>query len=351
MALMNIFGTAMPRALYDRNGKVQQDVLARLLASLGLSMEELEALLEEAVLRDLTLDLIHIAAPVTQKEIEGYALKEYGKRYFTLSTYSIDPYLKKVCDQPASQEDLPRFFTERNAQNKSYWSKEKRSGTLWGVAVSPKDEEKLTKEAAQAVNDEAAFNAFIAQHKARKTTITGVTHSVTYSTLFQLDLHARGYYVQDGQLILVTPTQITPAAERPFDEVRAKVLEDYQLAQAQKALISDLEGAGIADEHKTGTQSFVLDAAHKEAELENLTKKSFAGERINNMVVAGSKLRGLRERGGYVVTLERVEQPQLLTPEQYHAARSALKKDAERIVTAASVDSLIKNAKIKNNKS
>ena len=106
----------------------------------------------------------------------------------------------------------------------------------------------------------------------------------------------------------------------------------------------------MSDEHKTGTQKFTLKSGTAEAEIEKLTKNSFSGDRIKNMVIEGARMRGLRDQGGYLVTLDRVEKPQTLTPEQYSVARSVLLKENERLVTAASVDSLLKNAKINNNK-
>jgi hypothetical protein len=351
MTVMNIFGTQLPRALYDRNGKIQQEVLVRILASMGLTIDDFEKMLEGAVQRDLALELFNLATPVTQKEIDVYALKEFGSRDFTLVTYSIDKYLHNARKTEVSSEELTKFFNEKNAQSRAYWTQEKRSGTLWKVPTTEKNKQKVTDAAQQALKgDIKDFDAFIAEYKGQKSQVVDVQRSPKNSMLFQLALDDKGIYHEDNHVVIAMPTKITPAQEKSYQEVEKQVKEDYYLTQAQKALIGDLEGAGVSDEHKTGTQKFTLKPGNLETEIEKLNKKSFLGDRIKNMVIEGKLLRGLNDQGGYLVTLERVERPQTLTPEQYSAARSALLKENERLVTAASVDSLLKNAKINNNK-
>jgi len=351
MTVMNIFGAQLPRALYDRNGKIQQDILVRLLASMGLTLQDFEKMLEEAVQRDLAFDLFHLATPVTQKEIDMYALKEFGSREFTLVTYSIDKYLAQARKADVTSEALKTFFNEKNAQSRAYWTKEKRSGTAWKISTTEKNKQKVTETAQQALKgDDKDFDAFIAQHKGQKSHLVDIQSSPKNSMLFQLALDDKGIYHEDNHLMVVMPTKITPAQEKSYQEAEKQVREDYYLSLAQKAMVEDLEGAGVNDEHKTGTQKFTLKPGTTEAEIEKLTKNSFSGDRIKNMVIEGARLRGLRDQGGYLVTLERVERPQALTPEQYNVARSVLLKENERLVTAASVDSLLKNAKISNNK-
>ncbi len=351
MTVMNIFGSSLPRALYDRNGKLQQDVLVRVLAMVGLSLQEFEKMLEEATQRDVALDLINLAAPVTQKEIDIYALKEYGSRHFTLVTYSIDTYLKNARKTEVSPETLQTFFNEKNAQGRVYWSKEKRSGTIWKIPTTEKNKEKIAQAAQVALKgDNKEFEAFIAEYKGNKSVLVDVKSSPKHSMLFQLALEDKGSYHEDNNLIIVMPTAIKAAEERPYSQVEKKVRDDYYLSLAQKAMVEDLEGAGVADEHKTETIKFVLKPGSSDTEVEKLTKSSFSGDRIKNMVVEGARLRGLRDQGGYLVTLEKVEKPQSLTPEQYITARNAVLKENGRLVTAASVDSLLKNAKISNNK-
>lgn len=351
MTMMNIFGSQLPRALYDRNGKIQQEILVRLLSTMGLTLQDFEKMLEDAVQRDLVLDIFHLATPVTQKEIDVYALKEFGSREFSLMTYSIDAYLKKARETQISDEDLKSFFNQRNAQSRTYWTPEKRSGTLWKIATTEKNKEKVTQEAQQALKgDEKEFDAFVMKYKGQKSTLVDVQSTPKNSMLFQLALNDKGIYPDDNHLMVVMPTKITAAQEKSFAEAEKQIKEDYFLFLAQKAMVEDLEGPGVSDEHKTGTQKFILKGGKVEDEIEKLTKNSFSGERIKNMVVEGARLRGLRDQGGYLVTLERVERPQTLTTEQYNVARSVVLKENERLVTAASVDSLLKNAKISNNK-
>lgn len=351
LTMMHIFGASAPRALYDRNGKLQQEILMRWLSTIGLTVHDFEKLLEEAVQKEVALDIMHLSAPVTQKEIDSYALKEYGTREFSLTTYSLATYLQDARKTEVSKDELERFFNERNGQSRAYWTQEKRSGTLWKIPTTEKNREKIYQAASDAIKGDATvFNTFLAQHKAHKSQLSDVTASQKYSMLFQLALNDKGLVQEAGSLMIVIPTHITPSQEQSFADVEQKVRDDYYLALAQKAMVSDLEGAGVSDIHKTGTQRFVLKPGSAQTELEKLTQRGFQGDRIKNMVVEGSHLRGIQESGGFLVTLERVERIQDLTPEQYATARSALMKENSSFVTAASVDSLLKSAKIKNNK-
>ncbi len=341
VTIMNLFGSAFPRALYDRNGKIQEDIFVRLLSKMGLTVQDFEKMLEGAVQRDLALNLFHLATPLTQKELDTYVLKEFGTRDFTLVTYSNDKYLKKARNEEVPQEALQAFYNEKNAQSRAYWTKEKRSGVLWKIPVTDKNKEKITEAAKQALKSEdKAFEGFIEKYKGQRNQIVDAQSSQKNSMLFQLAVNNKGLYHEDGYLMVVMPTKIVPAQEKQFQDIEKQVLEDYYLSLAQKAMIADLEGAGVGDEHKISTQKFTLKPGTGDSELEKLTQKSISGERIKNMVTEGSRLRGLREQGGYLVTLDRVERPHGLTSEQIN----------ERLITAASVDSLLKNAKIKNNK-
>ncbi|MBY0110196.1 MAG: SurA N-terminal domain-containing protein [Candidatus Babeliaceae bacterium] len=348
---MNLFGSTFPKALYDRNGKIQEDILIRLLAKMGLTLQDFEKVFEEAIERDLAFNLFHLATPVTKKELDVHCLKEFGKRDFTLITYRIDNYLKKARKEEVSQEVLQTFFSEKNAQSRAYWTKEKRNGISWKIPVTEKNKEKVTEEGQRALKgDEKSFNAFLEKYKGQKNLILEAESSQKNSMLFQLEINNKGIYHEDGCLMIVMPTHVVPAQEKQLKDIEKQVAEDYYLSVAQKAMIGDLEGAGVSDEDIVSTQKFTLKPETLDSEIEKLTQKSFSGDRIKNMVTEGSRLRGLRQQGGYVVILDRAERPQIVTPEQYRAAENAILKENERLITAASVDSLLKNAKIKNNK-
>ena len=70
MTLMGVFGQTLPRALYDRNGKIQEDILMRILTNLGITIEDFERLLEQSVEREMAVDLLRLAVPVPAWEIK-----------------------------------------------------------------------------------------------------------------------------------------------------------------------------------------------------------------------------------------------------------------------------------------
>lgn len=273
MALMNIFGQTLPRALYDRNGKIQQELLARVLSNVGLTLEDFELLLEQSVEQELAYDLLRLSIPVTEKELVVQAIKTLGTRHFTIQFYSTAEYLKKAEAKPVDAETLKAFFEKHNNQSHRYWSPESKKGT-----------------------------------------------------------------------------EMIPAALRPYEAVQKEVKRDYYLEEAQKLASEDINGTGIETLPKTHTQKIVIKpGTQSKEELKKLSKEGLATDKIDNMFIEGSEMRGLLENRAYKVTLGEVEMPQKLSDEQRLTIRNAVLKENERLVTATSVDSLVKNAKIRSN--
>ncbi len=353
MLLMNIFGT-MPRSLFDRSGKLQQEILLKILMNIGLTMEDFERALEEAVERDLALSLFHLAVPITEKEIEAHIIKEDATRQFNLSLYSLSEYIKKEKESGVTPEGLEAFYQEHNKRARRYWEAEKRSGSSWKIPVTEKNREKIVSEAQELLNgQEKPFNDFIQRHKGIKSVLKEQVLKPTEqqsSMLFKLESGNKGIYQDEGSVVIVMPTHIIPAVEKPFQEVEKQVAQDYYLAMAQKAFVEDLEGPGIGDQHKVTTKKIIITPESKEKEFEKLNQESIATDRVKNMITQGAILRGVTDKGGYAMVLEKIEKPGSLSPERSLAIRKAVYKDNDTIITAASVDSLLKNAKIKGNK-
>lgn len=353
MLLMNIFGT-MPRSLFDRNGKLQQEILLKILMNIGLTVEDFERALEEAAERDLALGLFHLAAPITEKEIEAYMIKEDATRHFSLTTYTLSEYIKKEKEAGVTPQVLETFYQEHNTRARRYWEPEKRSGIVWKIPVTEKNREKILTEAQEILHgQEKPFNDFILKHKGVKSLLKDqvLKPKEQQSTmLFKLELESKGIYQDDGFIVIVVPTQSVPSVEKPYQEVEKQVKQDYYLAMAQKAFVEDLEGPGIGDQHKVATKKIIITPENKEKEFEKLSQESIASDRVKNMITEGAILRGVTDKGGYMMVLEKIEKPGSLSPERSLALRKAVYKDNDTIITAASVDSLLKNAKIKGNK-
>ncbi len=354
MAVMNIFGATLPRSLYDRNGKLQKDILVRILGSIGLNLEDFEMLLEQAAQKDLALDLIKLSVPVTDKEMEVGALKEYGVRTYKIDFYGIAEYLKQAKKEEVSVEALKEFFDEQNERAARYWAAEKRNGIVWKLPTTAQNQEKLAQEAQEVIKgSEELFNRFIERNKGQKSLLKNKEQkqdSQQSLMLFKLTEGNKGLYQDKNEIVIVMPTEIFPATQNDYHLVEAQVKNDYFKAKAQKAIIEDLEGAGISDAHKTDSLKVTIRPGTTQAELDTLVKKSLSVDRMKNMVMEGSHLKGVRDEGAYVVTLESLERPQAISLEQKMKLRADISKENERIVMAASVDSLLKNAKIKNNK-
>ena len=143
--------------------------------------------------------------------------------------------------------------------------------------------------------------------------------------------------------------KVIAPVEQPFEAVAKEVKHDYHVAQAQKAIAQDLESTGIDKKYLKNTQKIVLNPKNKEAELKKLTGEGIDAERVNKMAVEGTTLKGVLADKAYVVTLNSVKKPESTPASDVLELRQEILKDNERFVMAASVDSLVKNAKIKSN--
>jgi phage-related protein len=270
-------------------------------------------------------------------------------------SYTLSGYLKNAQAAGASPEDLQAFYDAQNGQSNRYWEPEKRQGIAWKMSVQEKNRTQLAQELQELLLNGSPedFDAFLTKHKGVKSILKEqpLKQNEQQSVmLFKLEIDNKGMFQEEHSITIVMPTSQTPTTKKEFSAVSKQVEQDFYLDKAQKAFVEDLEGAGISDHHKAGTKSFVLKPETLKKELEKLSEESVASSRVENMVIEGSHLRGVSDKGGYLLTLEKCEKPQSLTLEQHLTLANELYKENARLVTAASVDSLLKNAKIKGNK-
>jgi len=118
MLVMNIFGSTLPRALYDRQGRLQQEILLRLLSTLGLTIEDFEKMLEGVAERELALNLFNLATPVTEKELEVLALKSMAHALLKWSHIpSLD--ILKMLRLPEHRLKIYRLFMMHKMANQT----------------------------------------------------------------------------------------------------------------------------------------------------------------------------------------------------------------------------------------
>ncbi len=354
MALMNIFGIALPRSLYDKNGKLEQEILLRVLSSLGMSIDDFEKMLEYEVERDLAQRLLSIATPVSSREIDVQALKKYGTREFEVVTYTLSGYLAKTKSAEVTLDELRAFYEAQNGQNRRYYEPEKRQGIQWKIPVTDAHSAQMNQEVAAILTaDQHDFDEFIRTHKGVKSELKEQEFNPKNShaqMLFRLEVNQKGVYPDEKVLVIVMPTAIKEAVVKEFDAIKKEVERDFLFDKAQKAFVEDLEGPGISDEYKTSTKIVKITAENSKKELDALAQHAIAVSRMENMVVEGSRLRGVSDKGGYIVTLVKAEKPAMLTKDQQDELVSQVMKSNFQLITAASVDTLIKTAKIKGNK-
>jgi peptidyl-prolyl cis-trans isomerase D len=132
----------IPPQVFD-NGVLKVDVLVKYLERMGISQDDFESLVKEAVQRSLLQQLVQGATYVSQDALKDKYQQSYSKRKYGLLTVSMNGYLKKAHGEKVTDESLKKFF---DTHRETYRVPEKRSGIVWefmpdeyGIVISDND--------------------------------------------------------------------------------------------------------------------------------------------------------------------------------------------------------------------
>jgi len=121
----------IPVHVLRRDGAIDLNVLRNYLQRIGLTMQDFEARVEQAVKRSNLMQLVQLGQHTLQSEVRDAFIQQYlGKRY-TILTFSEDVFIANARKKGATAEEIKAFYDVQNQQSKRYWIPQKRAGTVW----------------------------------------------------------------------------------------------------------------------------------------------------------------------------------------------------------------------------
>jgi len=124
-------GGIIPPYFIAENGTIHEKALRRYLQKSGITLGQLDHFVERAVARRMISQLVMLAAYVPSFDSKQQYITEHAAKKFSLITFSLDAYLKKVKQTPVDAQKLQQFFDTQNAATKRYIVPEKRAGIMW----------------------------------------------------------------------------------------------------------------------------------------------------------------------------------------------------------------------------
>jgi parvulin-like peptidyl-prolyl isomerase len=134
------FGGVIPPFIIQEDGSVDQAALRNYLRRAGMSIGDFEQSVEQALARNLVVDLVKGASYVPEFDLKQNYMSKHLPKKFSILTLSFDDYLKSEKTKPVTDEDLKAFFDKNS---RAYRVPEKRSAVVWkmnpytyGIAIS-----------------------------------------------------------------------------------------------------------------------------------------------------------------------------------------------------------------------
>jgi peptidyl-prolyl cis-trans isomerase D len=121
----------IPPYFISANGTINEKALRRYLQKSGISLGQLDTLVERAVSRRMVAQLVMLATYVPLFDIKQSYLAERVAKKFSIVTFALDSYVKKAKQVPIDQQKIEQFFESQNALSKRYVVPEKRAGVMW----------------------------------------------------------------------------------------------------------------------------------------------------------------------------------------------------------------------------
>lgn len=124
-------------------GTLNLDILAQYLQRQGITEQEFDSLIEQALKAHLFNELAQGSAYVPKEAVKDLYNKLYSKKKLGILSLPLDEYIKKAQKQPATEEELKNYFTQHQ---ENYRVPEKRDARLWtfsqenyGIQVTEKE--------------------------------------------------------------------------------------------------------------------------------------------------------------------------------------------------------------------
>lgn len=121
----------IPPQLIDPQYGINTPELRRYLQRMGLSLADLESIVEKMLKRSLTINLVLGASHVSPAQVQARYMQQHASRSFSVLTFDFTHYLDKAKKETIDDEQLKQYFDTQNTLTKRYWEPEKRAGKVW----------------------------------------------------------------------------------------------------------------------------------------------------------------------------------------------------------------------------
>jgi len=133
----NYLGHIIPGFVFDQAGVLDMNIVRTFLSRSGISAQEFEKNIEQALIQQQALQYITTASYVPLFDIQQeYRAKQLSKQ-FSYLMFSLDHYIAEEKKKTITDDELTSFYDTQNMQLRRYWVPEKRSGMMW--KFEPKD--------------------------------------------------------------------------------------------------------------------------------------------------------------------------------------------------------------------
>lgn len=122
----------LPIGIFEQ-GRISQQALRFYLSQNKLHMKQFESLIEQALARNIVLELAGLAAYVPSYMKDNRVNSELAKRKYAILTFSFDKIKEQEKVRDISTEELVSFFEKKNKASKQYWVPEMRSANVWEI--------------------------------------------------------------------------------------------------------------------------------------------------------------------------------------------------------------------------
>jgi len=126
--LQRTFPFMIPQEVVTPTFELNVPILRYALSDFGLSLADFEAMAEQALKREIVLDVVSGAVDVPEFEMKQKYMLDYLARKFEIITFEFNSFLKEAKAKELSKAEIKQFYTEENKSKKRYWVPEKRAG-------------------------------------------------------------------------------------------------------------------------------------------------------------------------------------------------------------------------------
>jgi hypothetical protein len=370
---MHYLADLIPASLF-RGADLNSALLKKYIERQGLSEADYTEMIQDRFKGILLMGLFPTVS--YQPRVSRYVdfLKQQGIYTFETITVPLSAYIAKARKKPADEAGLREYYMAQNKASKRYWTPEKRSGTIWtfapedfGSPITESDErlfygehrqefgKKTFEEARKEIGGRLKFDRFMKRfhtdiHSMRQQMATnpkefadycerhkGTARTVKDVMLDKLDEKDEALYtlfslagpgsmqVIDGKdkdkgVVVVLET-ITKSAVQPFEQVKAKVEQDYYTEKATEELGTILDtlagqvgtkdfAAAVAKQVEGAQQAAVGPVkAQSQEEWQKIAKQKLPADRMRNMVHVNDALVFMRDDAGILIYLKDMKLP------------------------------------------